>query len=180
MHSYLGVVESEETLFYTTLQLPLSSPQLLSTCCLRARCIRCCRHTNMLLSSDDVASITRLGYKPMNFVEEHDGWLQLKNAQGRCVFHTGKRCGIYDHRPAGCRLYPIVYDDDARRAILDADCPQRHKFHRTTKNADALAALIATLQRERAQRDKNSSPKNKKSGKPGIRNKSQRTVSLYT
>jgi Fe-S-cluster containining protein len=129
----------------------------MTTCCLRTRCIRCCRHTNMLLTSDDIKAITRLGYEPTYFIEEHNGWLQLKNAQDRCVFHTGERCGIYDHRPLGCMLYPIVYDIDSRNAILDADCPQRQQFSLNARNVRTLTTLIATLQRERAQRNKNSS-----------------------
>ena len=129
----------------------------MTTCCLRTRCIRCCRHTNMVLTSEDIAAITRLGYEPTYFVEEHNGWLQLKNAQDRCVFHTGERCSIYDHRPAGCRLYPIVYETNSRRAILDADCPQRQQFSLKTRNVHTLTTLIATLQRERAQRNKNPS-----------------------
>ena len=110
----------------------------------------------MLLTTDDIAAIVRLGHKPSYFVEEHNGWLQLKNAQGKCVFHTGEQCAIYQHRPAGCRLYPIVYDADSHRAILDADCPQQHHFRRTTQNVHALKTLIATLRLERTQRNKKS------------------------
>ena len=125
----------------------------MSTCCLRTKCNRCCRHTNMLLTARDIATITSLGYNRTYFVEERNSWLQLKNAHGRCVFHTGERCSIYDHRPEGCMLYPVVYDADLRCAILDSECPQQHQFFLGKRNVRKLMVLIETLQYERSQRE---------------------------
>lgn len=124
----------------------------MSSCCLRTRCNQCCRHTNMLLTARDIERLASLGYDRSFFVEERDGWLQLKNAHGRCVFHTGERCRIYDHRPEGCMLYPVVYDADRRDAILDFECPQRQRFSLGGPPVYKLMQLISTLDNERSQR----------------------------
>jgi Fe-S-cluster containining protein len=124
----------------------------MATCCLRARCNLCCQHTNMLLSVQDIERITSLGYDQDYFLEERNGWLQLKNTHGRCVFHTSERCSIYDDRPQGCRLYPIVYDADHGTAILDAECPQRQRFRLGKHHVHELMLLIATLHQERTRR----------------------------
>jgi Fe-S-cluster containining protein len=133
----------------------------MSNCCLRTQCIQCCKQTNMLLTNRDIETITTLGYDRTYFVERRNGWLQLKNSQGRCIFHTGEICGIYDHRPEGCMLYPVVYDNDTHCAILDSECPQQHMFSLEKHNVHKLIMLIATLRRERSQR-KNTPPYKKK------------------
>ena len=56
----------------------------------------------MLLSYQDIERIKRLGFDTNFFVTEKDGWLQLKNQDGRCVFHNNKMCTIYENRPDGC------------------------------------------------------------------------------
>jgi hypothetical protein len=108
----------------------------------------------MLLSYQDIENLTRLGYDRTFFVEERNGWLQLKNLQGLCVFQTGGSCRIYKDRPKGCTLYPVVYDNDDHRAILDQECPQKHWFSLGKNKIRTLNALVATLRRERDQRKK--------------------------
>ena len=126
----------------------------MSSCCLRTRCNQCCRHTNMLLTTRDIERIASLGYDRTFFVKEHNRWLQMKNAHGRCVFHTGERCSIYDHRPEGCMLYPVVYNADRRSAILDAECSQKQRFSLGERKVRKLMLLISTLHDERCQRGK--------------------------
>ena len=126
----------------------------MSSCCLRTRCNQCCRHTNMLLTTRDIERIASLGYDRTFFVKEHNRWLQMKNAHGRCVFHTGERCSIYDHRPEGCMLYPVVYNADRRSAILDAECSQKQRFSLGERKVRKLMLLISTLHDERRQRGK--------------------------
>jgi Fe-S-cluster containining protein len=106
----------------------------------------------MLLTTRDIERIASLGYDRSFFVEEHNGWLQLKNAHGRCLFHTGERCSIYDYRPEGCMLYPVVYDADRRSAILDAECPQKQRFSLGEPDVNKLMQLISALDNERSQR----------------------------
>ncbi|MBN1280140.1 MAG: YkgJ family cysteine cluster protein [Candidatus Thermoplasmatota archaeon] len=124
----------------------------MSNCCLDTHCLKCCTETNMVLSNHDIGTLQQQGYDPTFFIEEHDGWLQLKNRHGRCVFHDGDRCTVYEHRPQGCTLYPVVYDKDRRCAILDKDCPQRQCFSLTTATTQQLYRLVGVLEKERAAR----------------------------
>lgn len=123
-------------------------------CCLETKCMQCCIQTNMILSYRDIESIEKMGYEKFFFVSEHNGWLQLKNVDGRCVFHNGTECSIYPQRPKGCTLYPVVYDNDDKRAILDDECPQRHCFSLSKIKVVELTALIALLEKERTERMK--------------------------
>lgn len=106
----------------------------------------------MLLSYHDIETIQKLGYEKELFVLEHNGWLLLKNHKGRCVFHNGTKCTIYQHRPEGCSLYPVVYNDDEKKLILDDECPQRHRFHVTQTKTQQLIFLIHLLKNERTDR----------------------------
>jgi Fe-S-cluster containining protein len=124
----------------------------MSNCCLEMNCIHCCRQTNMLLSYEDVNTIEILGYHKNFFVIERNGWLQLQNRKGRCVFHNGIKCTIYKHRPEGCSLYPVVYDNDEKKPILDSECPQRHCFHVTQAKTQQIISLIHLLKKERTDR----------------------------
>ena len=124
----------------------------MSNCCLETKCIQCCVKTNMILTSHDIQTIQNMGYQYDFFVVEHNGWLQLKNRKGRCVFHDGTVCSIYPQRPKGCTLYPVVYDKDNACAILDWECPQRHCFSLSKRNIQQLAMLVRILENEREER----------------------------
>jgi uncharacterized protein len=108
----------------------------------------------MILTSKDIETIKKLGYTDGFFVSEKNRWLQLKNNKGRCVFHNGTLCTIYDDRPEGCVLYPIVFDKDHHKAILDSDCPQKHCFPLTKDKSQQLNKLIQVLEKERTERKK--------------------------
>jgi len=118
----------------------------------------------MVLTNQDIQTIEKLGYKTDFFVADIKSWFQLKNTKGRCVFHNGTICVIYDHRPEGCRLYPVVYQKDDDKAILDNDCPQRHCFIITKEKSQQLLILIQTLEDERAERKQKKKTKNQKKG----------------
>jgi Fe-S-cluster containining protein len=109
----------------------------------------------MPLSNLDIKRISKLGFDTNFFVIELDGWLQLKNHDGRCVFHNGKICSIYENRPKGCRLYPIIYDKDENRAVLDEDCPHRNKFQMSKSIIKQLNNTVSRLECERAERKRN-------------------------
>jgi uncharacterized protein len=126
----------------------------MSNPCLETKCYQCCKETNMLLSYQDIETIEKKGYEKSFFVKEHDGWLELKNANGRCVFHNGDKCTLYENRPQGCRLYPVVYETDSKSAIIDSECPQKQYFPRSKSKEQQLLALISILQNERRQRQK--------------------------
>ena len=44
------------------------------------------------------------------------------------------QCNIYEIRPFGCRFYPIIYDPNNNRCILDQDCPHQEPFSFLLKN----------------------------------------------
>jgi hypothetical protein len=106
----------------------------------------------MPLLNDDIERIAKLGFDKSQFIDELDGWLQLKNIEGRCVFHDGRKCNIYGNRPEGCRSYPVIYDDDAGCARLDDDCPHRNQFRLSKSNRETVVRLVSKMENERMQR----------------------------
>ena len=127
----------------------------MKSCCIDHKCIQCCLDTKMILSYQDIERIKRLGFDTNFFVTRRDGWLQLKNRDGRCVFHNGIKCSIYDHRPEGCRMYPVIFDKDNNCAILDKECPYRTKFLITQSLRKKLFLLVSRIESERFQRMNN-------------------------
>ena len=126
----------------------------MKSCCIDYKCIQCCLDTNMLLSYQDIERIKRLGFDTNFFVTGRGGWLQLKNQDGRCVFHSGVMCTIYENRPDGCKLYPIIYDKDKKHVVFDKDCPQRDKFHMSKSITKQLYDLVSKIECERAEQKK--------------------------
>lgn len=108
----------------------------------------------MPLSTSDVDRINTLGYATDFFTTENGGELRLKNLNGRCVFHDGKRCTIYDNRPKGCRLYPAVFDENRGKVLLHAYCPQNRRFKLTPDMSREVIELIRRLDEEREMRRK--------------------------
>jgi hypothetical protein len=106
----------------------------------------------MPLSNEDIERIKRLGFDYDSFVVNKDGWLQLKNNDGRCIFNDSKQCLIYENRPEGCKSYPIIYDEDKNCATLDEDCPHRDEFEISEMNSMIVASLVTKLKDERRQR----------------------------
>jgi Fe-S-cluster containining protein len=77
----------------------------------------------MILFREDIERILSLGYDRNYFVEYRDGFYRLKNPRGRCIFLNDEgRCTIYQHRPLGCRLYPLVFSNN-EEPLLDPECP---------------------------------------------------------
>ena len=118
-------------------------------CCIKNNCIQCCLDTMMILCKDDIKRIKKLGFKQDFFVVQKDGWFLLKNYKGRCVFHNGKRCIIYDNRPVGCRLYPVIFDKDENRAVLDKDCPYNTCFEISDLVVDELYSVVKKVESEK-------------------------------
>jgi len=78
----------------------------------------------MILTEEDVRRILALGYDLEDFSEYREGYLRLKNVNGRCFFLDERgRCRIYEDRPLGCRAYPVVYDVEGDRCKIDEECP---------------------------------------------------------
>jgi len=78
----------------------------------------------MILSSNDVQSIIECGYKEEDFCFiDEEGYTRLKNIDGNCFFLRDNKCIIYSSRPQGCKFYPIIFDLDNNKAIVDPECP---------------------------------------------------------
>ena len=116
--------------------------------CRHFNCIQCCKETVMLLSNADIKRIENLGFPRDLFVDDVEGWLQLKNQNGHCVFHDGMKCLIYTHRPEGCTLYPVIYDMDNDCAIIDEDCPYGSHFSMSLDVRKQLFSLVSRIESE--------------------------------
>jgi Fe-S-cluster containining protein len=80
----------------------------------------------MLLSEQDITRLVKRGFSKKYFVHlDKQGYAVLKNTDGYCVFYdrTARRCKVYGGRPSGCRVYPVIVDED-EGVILDDICPQ--------------------------------------------------------
>jgi uncharacterized protein len=121
--------------------------------CNTHHCVRCCYETEMMLLEEDVSRIQALGYEESFFARYSDGFKILKNsAAGRCVFHDGKQCTIYENRPKGCKLYPVVYDEQLALAMKDVDCPFRNEFNISRRSKKELSSVYASLITEKSER----------------------------
>lgn len=78
----------------------------------------------MILSSEEVQIIIDCGYDKEDFCYvDEEGFIRLKNVNGICFFLRDNKCIIYSSRPQGCKFYPIIFDLDTNKAIVDPDCP---------------------------------------------------------
>ena len=99
----------------------------------------------MLLTHSDIKKINGLGFK--NFFRVNKvGMSQLRNYKGKCTFHNGKICKIYDSRPAGCQLYPAVFDEFENKVVLDNHCPFREEFVLTSSISKKVLKLLNDLE----------------------------------
>jgi len=83
-----------------------------------------------LLSKKDIKRLEKKGFSQNQFVQyDNQGYAQLKNRDGYCVFYDLKnqQCGIYVDRPAGCRLYPVILNEEIG-IILDDICESRNSI----------------------------------------------------
>ena len=113
--------------------------------CVKHRCVKCCLETRMPLSNPDLKRILKLGYRLEYFaVKTKEGW-RLKNNSGRCTFLLEEGCGIYPHRPEGCRLYPLVYDENVKKAVIDSLCLYGYEFKVQKNDVERLKNLIEKL-----------------------------------
>jgi uncharacterized protein len=108
----------------------------------------------MILLDEDVKRISELGFEESFFTRSTaDGFKILKNSSaGRCVFHDGSKCTIYEHRPKGCKLYPVIYDEDQMLAVKDMDCPYRNEFELSRRSKRELSYVYSRIMAETASR----------------------------
>lgn len=100
-----------------------------------SNCGVCCTETEMLLCKKDIKRLEKKGFSQNQFVQyDRQGYVQLKNRDGYCVFYDLKnqQCSVYVDRPAGCRVYPVILDEEAG-IILDDICESRNSITLTEK-----------------------------------------------
>lgn len=81
----------------------------------------------MLLSNEDIKRLERVGCTRRKFVRyDRHGFARLRNHQGFCVFYDVVKhgCEVYEHRPFGCRIYPVLYSEQEGIAVDDL-CPMK-------------------------------------------------------
>jgi len=103
----------------------------------------------MPLSSSDIVRINGLGFSENSYMVKKNGNRQLKNQTGRCVFHNGQQCTIYKHRPEGCQLYPVIFNEDMGEAVLDSYCPHNEEFQLTPNISRKVIKLVRKLDAEK-------------------------------
>jgi Fe-S-cluster containining protein len=81
----------------------------------------------MSLRLADVERLQRQGHSGF-YTEDDDGYLQLRNVDGHCVFLQDGQCTVYPWRPEGCVLYPLILYTDCDEVGLHGFCPHRHEF----------------------------------------------------
>ncbi|RLG78751.1 MAG: hypothetical protein DRO13_06790 [Thermoprotei archaeon] len=77
------------------------------------------------------------------FVDYSTGIPRLKNIDGHCIFldPSTNMCTIYEHRPLGCRLYPLVYDVDRDEVSLDTTCPRASTVREKIRRSISFSSL---------------------------------------
>ena len=113
--------------------------------CMIHNCVECCIETRMPLSRIDIKRISRQGYKLKDFVVKRKRERRLKNSNGRCVFLGDNGCKIYSFRPEGCRLYPLVYNENNGKAVVHDLCPYGHEFKVSRDDIENLHVLFKKL-----------------------------------
>jgi hypothetical protein len=90
----------------------------------------------MLLSERDITRLVKKGFSKNYFVKyDKQGYAQLKNREGYCVFYDPKKrqCNVYADRPSGCRVYPVILDEE-KGIVLDDICGSRNTITEREKN----------------------------------------------
>lgn len=108
-----------------------------------SHCGVCCTETEMLLSEKDIRRLTKKGFNKSYFVKYiEQGYAQLKNREGCCVFYDTKRrqCSVYAVRPSGCRVYPVILDEE-KGIILDDICQSRGTLTERERNVKSKRVI---------------------------------------
>ncbi len=97
---------------------------------LLVRCSNCgiyCEETMMEVSSEDIKRLEKKGYRLEEFTFIDKGAAWLRNVNGYCYFYsrTDKKCQIYEDRPLGCYIYPVM-QLAKKGTTVDKLCPMGH------------------------------------------------------
>jgi uncharacterized protein len=78
----------------------------------------------MLLSKADITRLEKCGHNRDSFARfDAEGYVLLRNHQGHCVFYSqaDRQCAVYAFRPSGCRVYPVIFDEE-NGVVVDSIC----------------------------------------------------------
>jgi Fe-S-cluster containining protein len=117
-----------------------------------SNCGKCCEKTEMELSSTDIKRLEGAGYRREEFAVMDDCVIRLRNVDGWCYFYSlaEKKCRVYEKRPLGCYLYPVVYLVN-EGAIVDELCPRGQTIseQELRKKGRILVKLLKKMDDER-------------------------------
>ncbi|MCL2135152.1 MAG: YkgJ family cysteine cluster protein [Candidatus Bathyarchaeota archaeon] len=122
-------------------------------------CGVCCTETEMLLSKEDIQRIAKKGFNKKYFIKiDKYGYAQLRNRNGYCVFYDldARLCSIYSDRPFGCRVYPVILDEDVG-IVVDVICSERNSvtFKEKSEKGQVVLKLLRVIDEEAKCRCKN-------------------------
>lgn len=117
--------------------------------CIKYNCVDCCLETEMNLTKDDISRIKGAGYKTSDFVVNREGESFLRNVKGQCFFLTNSGCNIHHLKPEGCRLYPLVYDEENNSVYLDPLCQHRDKFKIEQRDIQKMFKTLKKIYEEK-------------------------------
>jgi hypothetical protein len=107
----------------------------------------------MELSNEDIKGLEEAGYCREEFVM-YDGVTGLRNVDGWCYFYNlaEENCQVYEKRPLGCYIYPVVYSAD-KGVTVDELCPMGHTIseQELRTKGKILVKLLKKLDNERAE-----------------------------
>ncbi len=121
-----------------------------------SNCGICCTETEMLLSEKDISRLEKRGFSKNYFVKfDRQGYAQLKNREGYCVFYDRKKCqcSVYFERPSGCRVYLVILDEEIGISTNDI-CDSRNTISENEKKLKGkkVIKLLETIDNEAANR----------------------------
>ncbi|MBN1244140.1 YkgJ family cysteine cluster protein [Candidatus Bathyarchaeota archaeon] len=110
----------------------------------------------MLLSAKDIERLERKGYDRDFFMRfDSEGYATLRNYRGFCVFYNAEKrcCKVRAHRPLGCRIYPVIYDEN-KGIVVDTICPSRGSVteKQKAKRGEKVLRLLETIDAEAKKR----------------------------
>ncbi|MBI5931387.1 MAG: YkgJ family cysteine cluster protein [Chloroflexi bacterium] len=83
------------------------------------QCANCCRSLDVYLTENDAQHLANGTFIPLEQLlteqidcdraAENEEWGVFR--QKPCQFLSGKLCGVYEHRPESCRMYPVFTPD---------------------------------------------------------------------
>jgi len=119
------------------------------------RCLRCgvcCTETEMLLSNQDILRLEKKGFPVESFVRfDNEGYAILRNRDGYCVFYNvnQRQCDVYTDRPSGCRVYPVILDED-KGIVTDHICRAKRTvtMQEKIRKGRQVIKLLSKIDRE--------------------------------